>query len=257
MVFEFVDFHVDDGVGWFAYNRPPVNAVHWPMLRELPGALSAVLEDPAVRVLVLASSLENYFAVGADLEVFRGIDEAGMTEWVDRSLEIATLLQHSEKPVLAAINGTAVGGGFEVAFHCDLRFCADNARLGHPEIDIGFIPPIATTQSLARLLGRPAAIKYLFDGRILTAQEGLEIGLVDILCPADSLRAEVQAYAADLARKPARALAAIRKTVTLGGGMALEDGTEYARQAAIALSQTRDFQEGVAAFLEKRAPNWE
>ncbi len=257
MDFEFVDFRTDDGVGWFCYNRPPVNAVHWPMLRELPGALGAVLADPQVRVLVLASTLEEYFAVGADLDVFRGIDEAGMTEWVDLSLDIMRLLQQSEKPVLAAINGTAVGGGFEVAFHCDLRFCADDARLGHPEIDIGFIPPIATTQSLARLLGRPAAIKYLFDGKILTAQEGLEIGLVDVLVPADSLRAEVQAYAAGLARKPAKALAAIRKTMTLGAGMTLDDGTEYARQAAIALSQTRDFQEGVAAFLKKRVPDWE
>ena len=257
MDFEFIDFSVADGVGWFAYNRPPVNAVHWPMLRELPGALSAALGEPSVRVLVLASALEKYFAVGADLDVFRGIDEAGMTEWVDRSLEIMHLLQQSEKPVLAAINGTAVGGGFEVAFHCDLRFCADDARLGHPEIDIGFIPPIATTQSLARLLGRPAAIKYLFDGRILTAQEGLEIGLVDVLCPAETLRSEVQTYAAGLARKPAKALAAIRKTVTLGGGMTLAEGTEYARQAAIALSQTADFQEGVAAFLEKREAKWE
>ena len=151
-------------VGWLEFNRPPVNAFTREMVDETHDAIAAALADPAVRVLVLASAVPRYFSAGADLHVFKDIGQDGMRRWAERCHQIVRLLRGSPKPLLAAINGTAVGGGLEMTLHCDLRFAATDARLGQPEINIGFIPPIATTQALARLIGRPRALRYLYDG---------------------------------------------------------------------------------------------
>jgi len=179
-----------------------------------------------------------------------------MRGWVSICHEIARLLRSSPKSLLAAINGTAVGGGLEMALHCDLRFAASDVKLGQPEIRIAFIPPIATTQALARLIGRPRAIRYLYEGRLLGAAEALTWGLVDEVVEPDDLRRRVQHYAEDLAAKPAAALAAIRRTITLGGGVSFKDGMALELETATALADTPDFAEGVDAFLNKRAPRW-
>jgi len=143
-----------------------------------------------------------------------------------------------------------------MTLHCDLRFAASDARLGQPEINIGFIPPIATTQALARLIGRPRAIRYLYDGTLLSAGQARDWGLVDELVEPAHLRDHVQAYAETLAARSSSALAAIRRTVTLGGGMSFEDGMTYELETVVALADTPDFAEGVDAFLAKRPPMW-
>lgn len=249
-------FTQERSVGWLEFNRPPVNAFTREMVDEVHDALAAALADPAVRVVVLASAVERYFSAGADLNVFKGIDQDGMRRWALRCHDIVRLLRGSSKPLLAAINGTAVGGGLEMTLHCDLRFAATDARLGQPEIKIAFIPPIATTQALARLIGRPRAIRYLYDGGLVTAADALSWGLVDELVEPAALRSRVQAYAEELAAKSPTALAAIRRTVTLGGGMTFEEGMAYEMDTVVALAGTPDFAEGVDAFLAKREPKW-
>jgi len=243
-------------IGWLEFDRPPVNAFTREMVDEVHDALAATLADPAVRVVVLASAVERYFSAGADLNVFKGMTGEGMRTWANRCHDIVRLLRGSPKPLLAAINGTAVGGGLEMTLHCDLRFAASDARLGQPEINIGFIPPIATTQALARLIGRPRAIRYLYDGALISADQARDWGLVDELVEPPHLRDHVQAYAETLAAKSPSALAAIRRTVTLGGGMSFEDGMTYELETVVALADTPDFAEGVDAFLAKRPPIW-
>ena len=254
--FEFIRLQVSARVAWLEFNRAPVNAFTREMVLEVREAIAAALADPEVRILVLASAIADYFSAGADLHEFEGMKAREMRGWVSICHEIARLLRSSPKPLLAAINGTAVGGGLEMASHCDLRFAASNAKLGQPEIRIAFIPPIATTQALARLLGRPRAIRYLYEGRMLGAAEALAWGLVDEVVEPDALRRRVQHYAEDLAAKPAAALAAIRRTITLGGGVSFEDGMALELETATALADTADFAEGVDAFLNKRAPRW-
>jgi enoyl-CoA hydratase len=249
-------FTLERSVGWLEFNRPPVNAFTREMVDEVHDALAAALADPAVRVVVLASAVERYFSAGADLNVFKGISQDGMRGWAIRCHDIVRLLRGSSKPLLAAINGTAVGGGLEMTLHCDLRFAATDARFGQPEIKIAFIPPIATTQALARLIGRPRAIRYLYDGGLVPAAEALAWGLVDELVEPAALRRRVQAYAEELAAKSPTALAAIRRTVTLGGGMTFEEGMAYEMDTVVALAGTADFAEGVDAFLAKREPQW-
>jgi enoyl-CoA hydratase/carnithine racemase len=243
-------------VGWLEFDRPPVNAFTHAMVDQTHDAIATALADPEVRVLVLASAVDAYFSAGADLNVFKGMTQDGMRQWATRCHDVVRLLRGSPKPLLAAINGTAVGGGLEMTLHCDLRFAATNARLGQPEIRIGFIPPIATTQALARLIGRPRAIRYLYDGGLVPAAEAHAWGLLDELVDPASLRERVQAYADELAAKSPAALAAIRRTVTLGGGLTFEQGMAYELEAVTELAGTPDFAEGVDAFLAKRSPNW-
>lgn len=255
--YQFLRVTVTHRVGWLEYNRPPLNAFTAAMVEEVVAAFKALHADPAVRVIVFASAVEKYFSVGADMEVFRGMTPEGMAAWVDRVHGLVRLLRGSAKPLLAAIHGTAVGGGLEMTLHGDVRFCAEDARLGQPEIAIGFIPPIGTTQALARLLGRPRAIRYLYDGQLIPARQALEWGLVDELTPPGALRARVQNYAEGLAAKPAEALKAIRHTITEGGSLPFRRGLEIEREEVIRLAGTPDFHEGVAAFLEKRTPRFQ
>jgi enoyl-CoA hydratase/carnithine racemase len=253
---DFVRTTVRDRVGWIEYDRPPVNAFHWEMLREVPVALETHLADPAVRVVVFGSALDNHFSVGADLGVFRDLDEEGMRRWVDVCHDLVRLMRASPKPLLAAVHGTAVGGGLEMVLHCDVRFAASTARLGQPEINIGFLPPVGATQALARLLGRARALRFLYEGTLLSAEKAHAIGLVDVVVAPDRLREEVQGYAEGLARKPARALAAIRRCITEGVDLPFDEGLAIEREEAVALAATADFREGLGAFLDRRAPVW-
>jgi enoyl-CoA hydratase len=254
--YSYIRSSVERHVGWIEFNRPPINAFNRQMVDETYDAVERALADPAARVLVLASAIDRYFSAGADLHVFKELSADGVSDWAKRCHEVARLLRGAGKPLLAAINGTAVGGGLEMTLHCDLRFAANDARLGQPEIAIGFIPPIATTQALARLIGRPRTLRYLYDGATIGAEKACNWGLVDELVEPATLRSRVQAYGEELAGKSAAALTAIRRTVTLGGGMSFDDGMACELEAVTALGAGPDFAEGVDAFLAKRPPRW-
>jgi enoyl-CoA hydratase len=254
--YAYIRCSVERHIAWIEFNRPPINAFNRQMVDETYRAIEAALADPAVRVLVLASAIERYFSAGADLKVFQGLSATGVRDWAERCHQVARLLRGAGKPLLAAINGTAVGGGLEMTLHCDLRFAASDARFGQPEIAIGFIPPIATTQALARLIGRPRTLRYLYDGTMIGAEQALAWELVSELVEPAKLRARVHAYGEELAGKSAAALAAIRRSVTLGGGMSFEDGMAYELEAVTELGAGPDFAEGVDAFLAKRPARW-
>ncbi len=251
-----IRLRIEDRVGWLEYNRPPINAFHRAMVEEVAAGLQALLEDRAVRVIVFGTALERFFSAGADLNVFKGLAPDGMRGWVQLCHGIVMAMRRSRKPLLAAIRGTAVGGGLEMVLHCDVRFAAADARLGQPEISIGFIPPVGGTQGLARLLGRPRALRFLYDGALVSAQQALALGLVDEVVPPDRLAGHVQTYAAGLARKPAEALAAIRRCITEGGALPFDQGLAVEFDEATRLSATADFLEGVDAFIAKRPPRF-
>ncbi len=251
-----VHVEVVDHVGWLSFDRPPVNAFDWAMVEQVLTALGDLEADHEVRVIVLASANERYFSAGADLEVFRDLPPGAMARWCDLVHAIVRQLRSSSKPVLAALRGVAVGGGLEMTLHCDLRFASTDTRLGQPEINIDFIPPVGATQALVRLIGRPAAMRYLYDGTLLDAATALRIGLLDEVVAPEALRDTVQAYAATLAAKPPEALAGIRRTINIGGGSSFEEGLAMEKEVAVALADTPNFREGVAAFLAKRPPQW-
>jgi enoyl-CoA hydratase/carnithine racemase len=244
------------GVGWIEYNRPPINTFNHAMLHEMRAALDAMIADDATRVVVIGSALEKHFSAGAELQLFDGIGRDGMRDWADYCHGIVRVLRGSPKPFLAAIHGAAVGGGLEMTFHCDLRFAAETARIGSPEINLNYLPPIAGTQALVRLMGRSRALDYLFRGELISAAEARAAGLVDFVCPPDKLRDEVAAYAAMLATRPPEGLAAIRRCVIEGGARSFEEGMAIELDCVSELAGTRNFEEGVRAFLERRTPVW-
>jgi enoyl-CoA hydratase len=237
---------------WVLYAKGPRNAWDWDMLRAHNAILQDLAGDPDARVIVLASALEGHFSVGADLAVFEGIGPMGMADWVDLCHTGVRLLRHAPKPVLAAIHGLAVGGGLEFTYHADRRFAADSARLGQPEVRIGFIPPVGATQALARLIGRSAALDFLYKGEILDAAAARMLGIVDEVVPAADLHARVQAHAEMLAERPATALAAIRRTIVDGGGTIFEEGLSIEFDTAVELAATPAFETAVRNFLAKR-----
>lgn len=257
MAYVHLKVHRADGIGWLEYHRLPRNAFNWEMLREVPVALEELLMATEVRVIVIASAIDRYFSTGADLTVFQGMNQEDIASWVKIGHSLVRQMRAAQKPLLAAIHGTAVGGGLEIGLHCDVRFAAHDAKLGQPEVNIGFIPPVGGTQGLVRLLGRPHALRLLYEGRLISAQEALEIGLIDLVVPAEELRASVRDYALALTRKPASTLAAIRRCITEGLEVPFEEGLRIEFEAAVELGGHRNFAEGVNAFLAKRAPTWE
>jgi len=257
MGFEHLKVESGDRIGWIEYWRPPLNAFNWEMLLEVPKALAQLLNDSDTRVIIFASALEKYFSTGADLKVFQAISPDDLRRWVETCHSLVLQMRAAQKPLLACINGIAVGGGLEIVLHCDVRFAANDAKLGQPEINIAFIPPVGATQAYGRLLGRSRALRFLYEGSPVSAQEALEMGLVDFVVPADRLRAETAAYAVTLAKKPAGTLAVIRNCITVGMERPFEEALRLELDAAIALGSSRDFAEGLQAFLEKRTPKWE
>lgn len=256
MAHAFIELDVQQAVGWFRFNRPPVNAVDWQMLAEMHAAFQVLAARPDVRVIVIASALERFFSAGADIAAFRDTAAGAMRDWIAQTHALARAVRAADKPVLAAINGVAVGGGLEMSLHADLRFAAADARLGQPEVKIAFIPPVAGTQALVRLVGRSAAFRMLYDGNLISAEKALAIGLVDEVVAPKALEGQVQAYAESLAARPANALAAIRRCLIDGGGGSFEDGLAVEAAQANALAGHPNFREGVSAFLEKRPPVW-
>ncbi len=256
MSYEFLMVSVEERIGWLEYRRPPVNAIDWTMLREIPAALDELLRDPSVRAVIIASALPRFFSTGADLKVLSSMGPSEMRDWVGICHALVHQIREARKPLLGAIHGTAVGGGLEIVLNCDIRFAAADARLGQPEIAIGFIPPVGTTQSLLRLLGRPRALRFLYEGTLVTADEALTMGLVDFVVPPDRLREEARSYATALAGKPVEALAAIRRCITLGPGRPYDEALAIELEEAVRLAGTPDFGEGVRAFLEKRPARW-
>jgi len=256
MSHENVNVRIEDRVGWLGYQRPPVNAFDWAMLHEVGQVLSEFLADSRVRVIIFASALEKYFTVGADIRMMLEAEQDGMRKWVRTCHALVRQMRQARKPLLAAIHGTAVGAGLELVMHGDVRFAAADARLGQPEINIAYIPGVGTTQSLGRLLGRPRAFRFLYEGTLVSAHEALGMGLVDIVVPPERLRDEAQSYAVALASKPAEALAAIRRCITEGLEVPFDEGLEIELEEAIRLAGMPNFAEGLRAFLERRPPRW-
>ncbi len=140
--------------------------------------------------------------------------------------------------------------------HCDVRFAADNARFSQPEVNLNLVPGVGTTQSLARLMGRTRAIRFLYDGAMVDANEAERMGIIDQVVPLADLRGEVENYALTLAEKPPEALSAIRKTITMGIDLPFDEALKIEFETEVALAETENFTEGVRAFLEKRKPEW-
>ncbi|MEU7645726.1 enoyl-CoA hydratase/isomerase family protein [Streptomyces huasconensis] len=241
---------VAEGVGTIRLDRPPMNALDiatQDRLKEL--AAEATCRDD-VRAVVLHGG-EKVFAAGADIKEMQAMDHAAMIARSGALQESFTAVARIPKPVVAAVNGYALGGGCELALCADFRIAAENAKLGQPEILLGLIPGAGGTQRLARLVGPAKAKDLIFTGRQVKAPEALAIGLVDRVVPAAEVYEQAHAWAARLARGPAIALRAAKESIDAGLETDLDTGLAIERTWFAGLFATEDRERGMRSFVEE------
>ncbi|GIF67280.1 enoyl-CoA hydratase [Asanoa ishikariensis] len=252
---ELVRLEKHDGIGTIRLERPPMNALNTQVQEEIRAAAVEATADDSVRAVVVYGG-EKVFAAGADIK------EMLKMSYVDMAARAANLsaalgaVARIPKPVVAAITGYALGGGCELALACDWRVVADDAKLGQPEIKLGIIPGAGGTQRLARLVGPARAKDIVVSGRMVDAQEALRIGLADRVVPAADVYAEAISLVRPYANGPAQAIRAAKAAIDGGLDMDLNSGLAWESQLFAALFATDDRSEGMAAFVEKRKPDF-
>ncbi|WP_096389892.1 enoyl-CoA hydratase/isomerase family protein [Halopenitus persicus] len=255
-----VDVAVDDlaeGVATITISRPDArNALDATVREEFSSVLAAVDDDDSVRVVVVTGDPEGKaFVAGADVGEFRDRDAIDQREVSERP-RIYERVAELSKPVIARINGHALGGGCELAQACDVRIASTRAKLGQPEINLGIIPGGGGTQRLPRIVGTGQALRLILSGELIDAAEAAEIGLVDEVYEPDELDERVAELAGMMADKSLVALEFAKDAVRASGQLGLEDGIEYEAELFSQLFATADKDEGIAAFFEDRDPEW-
>jgi len=236
-------------------NRPQVlNAINTQTLTELRQAMAELRDDSGVRVVIVTGAGEKAFVAGADIAELAALTPARAQEHALLGQQVFDAIENLGKPVIAAVNGFALGGGCELAMACTLRVAADTARLGQPEVNLGIPPGFAGTQRLSRLVGKGVALDLLLTGRHVAADEALRIGLVNRVVPAADLLASVRALATDLAAKAPIATRYIIQAVQQGLEVPFEQGAFLEASLFGLAFSTADMREGTRAFLEKRKP---
>lgn len=257
MAFENLLVERDGAVAIVTINRPKVlNALNTATMQELTAAFAELGADDGVRAIVLTGGGEKSFVAGADINELAVQTPVGGRAHAQSGQRVLDAIEQLGKPVVAAINGFAFGGGCELAMACTLRIASDTAKLGQPEINLGLIPGYAGTQRLTRLVGRGVAMEMLLTGDPISAAEAHRIGLVNRVVAAGDLMTEAKALAAKLASKAPIAARFIIDAVNRGADLPLAHAQIYETTLFGLVSTTEDMREGTRAFLEKRKPEF-
>ena len=244
-----------DAVRTITVNRPDkLNALNSDTLDALHEAFDAAAADAEVRVVVLTGAGEKAFVAGADISEMNGLTPVEGRDFSLRGQRMMRRVEKMPKPVIAAVNGFALGGGLELAMCCHLRIAGDNAKVGQPEINLGLIPGFGGSQRLLRLAGRAATLELCLTGAPIGAERARELGIVNRVVPAAELQAETLKLASQLANAAPLALRAMLDCVNIGGECGIEEGLEYESAHFGLVFSTDDMREGSTAFLEKRKP---
>jgi enoyl-CoA hydratase len=251
----------DGAVVTLTVNRPDArNALDGPTVDALSAAFEAIDRDTSVRCAILTGAGDRAFVAGADIKAMAGLDAAGALAFAERGHRMADLMEGIRVPIIAAMNGFALGAGLELALACDFIYAARTAKLGMPEVGLGVIPGFGGTQRLALRVGVARARELIYSGAIIDADEAQRIGLANAVVEPDALMPRVRALAAQIAGHAPLAVEAAKQTVSAGavrgpdepfaGALALE------RDRFAALFATQDQKEGMQAFVQKRPPAW-
>lgn len=252
-----VRFETDGAVAVVTVDNPPVNALDEATLEALGEAAARIAGDASVRAAVLTGAGGKALAAGADLKELRGAlgNRDEMDHHVGITRPVFSAWWNLEVPVLAAVEGSAAGGGLELALVCDLIVAERSARLGFPEVKLGLIPGAGGTQRLPRRVGGAAALRMLALGKLLDAEAAAEIGLVDVVVDADARAAAIE-LATRLAAGPGVAVRAAKRALRSAAELPLEEGLDAERELFLATAMTADAAEGASAFLERRPPTF-
>lgn len=242
---------------WLTLNRPQVlNAINDEILLELNEGLDEAERDPDVIAVVITGSGEKAFSAGADIEFFRSTDIEQVKSFAELGHRTILRIMEHPKPIIAAINGIALGGGCELAMACDIRIASENARLGQPEPRLGIIPGWGGTQLMPMVIGRAKAKELLLTGRIIDAHEAERIGLVHKVVPQAELEKAVMRVVEEISSLAPIAIRTIKRVVNVPIIEDLKRGLKWELENWIKCYQTEDRVEGIKAFLEKRRPSF-
>jgi enoyl-CoA hydratase len=257
MSFETLLVEREGAIAVVTINRPKVlNALNTDTINELERVMLEIQRDDTVKAVVLTGAGDKSFVAGADINELAVLSPAEGQRHGRRGQSVFDAIEHLGKPVIAAINGFALGGGCELAMACTIRIAADHAKFGQPEINLGIIPGYAGSQRLPRLVGKGRALEILLTGDMVTAARAYEIGLVNKVVPAAELLADAKRLAASLAGKAPLATRYILEAVHHGMEMPLADGQFLEGSLFGLVASTDDMKEGTKAFLEKRQASW-
>lgn len=251
-------WEIRDRVAVITIDRPPMNTLSRDMLVELEGILDQVEPDEAVGCLLITGAGDRMFSAGADVSEFgeMGGDREVAEKILKRMHDLFNRIEAFSKPVVACLNGKALGGGNELQMACHLAIAADTAELGLPEVRLGIIPGYGGTQRLPRLIGRRRALELMLSGRRISAPTALEYGLINRIAPQDQVHEEAFQWAKELAAGPPIAMKGILDAVVRGSEGDLSQGLSIERENMLSVIRTEDAIEGVTAFFTKREPSF-
>jgi len=257
MAYENILFEKDSAVGSLTINRPKsLNALNPATLHEMAACLQDVRRDQSIHCLIITGEGDRAFIAGADIAAMVSMTALEGKAFAALGLSVLRTLEELPIPVIAAVNGFALGGGTELALACDLIIAADKAKFGQPEINLGVIPGFGGTQRLARRIGLPRARELIYSGDMIDAETALRYGLVNKVVPLADLMSEAKVLAHKLAAKPPVAIRQAKAAINTGIDLDLENGCRFENEAFALTFATADKVEGMKAFLEKRAANF-
>ena len=252
-----IEISKNNHIGTLTINRPDsLNAMNREVLIEFINGLNKIQSDKEIRVIIITGSGEKAFIAGADIKLMQKMNREEAFDFANLGQELANLIEKSAKPVIAAVNGYALGGGCEIALSCHLRIASDNAIFAQPEVKIGLLPGWGGTQRLPRIIGRGLANEIILTGRNVTAKEALDIGMVNKVVPQEELMNTCFNIANMILKNSPNAIAESIKLIRLAAGTKLKKGLSKEAISFSQLFETKETAEGLNAFVEKRPPEF-
>jgi enoyl-CoA hydratase/carnithine racemase len=254
-----VRLDVQGAIAYIRLNKPKLNLYDRVFMQELDDAVDEIRFNDDIKVAAMVSDLPKVFSAGADIHMLKRSQPAYKSSFCLGAQETLAKLERTPKVVLAALTGHTVGGGLEIALAADIRFAADTPglQIGLPEVKLGVLPGTGGTQRLSRLIGKSRALDLMITGRLLSAQDALELGIVNYVYPAEQLMDKVEEYASAIVSGASKAIGLIKQAVVQGTEVHLDAGLFMERELQNRLFITQDAQEGLSAFIEKREPHFE
>lgn len=258
MTFQNITIEAKEGIGILTINRPKaLNALNIETLNEMVRGIKNLEEDGSVKVIIITGAGDKAFIAGADIAAMSQMGKSDAERFVHIGHDTMRTIEECEKPVVAMVNGYALGGGTEAALACDFVYASENAKFGLPEVSLGIFPGFGGTQRLPRYIGEQRAKELIFTGRVISAGEAYKWGIVNRVCPPDKLVGETMALAGEIMKKGQVAISLAKKAINQGIYQPLSEGLKIERDTFVRCFITEDRKEGMAAFLEKRRPDFQ
>lgn len=248
---------INDQIAWITINRPEsLNAMNPIVIAELEEALNSCIEEPSVGVIILTGSGDKSFVAGADIKTMQTMSAEEALDFGKVGQKLTVVIENSPKPVIAAVNGFALGGGCEISLACHIRVASETAKFGQPEVLLGILPGWGGTQRLPKLVGMGIANEIITTGRMINAVEAKQIGLANHVVPIAELKEKCEQIAMQILKNGPNAIAKSLECIRNGVGLSTKDGLDMEVKNFSNLFNTEETKEGLSAFVEKRAPNF-